>query len=318
MDYIFGLLVAAVVVMLFIGLRLYWVSCEHSKELKKHTQCARKLSKAIGIIKRPNSITTNNIESDVENILNETKGIADYIKNLCWVIIPFCLLVSIHYVIVYFPRVLSEKEVSEKQSYYAQLGIDYLGIIVALFAIIVTLLVGWQIFSNIKERERFDKLTEANDEFKKNITEFRDGLDDRIKKLEKCCEDRGTAIFNLANEVNNSLDNAMIVLNTNIADIYKILFSGDDDLGYEFRFLSYRLAALQCADRLKKFHGCNIIVADINAFFDKVKNLTITPRSKQELINDMLEIQHSEQIIDFEKLKTNLENINVDPDAKGL
>lgn len=241
-------------------------------------------------------------------IEKEVHGIGCYLRIIIGIALLFCVLICVHYLCYCHPHFIGDNAPKP----------DSLGTVVAIFGIIITLLVGWQIFSNIKERERLDKLTEANNEFKKNITEFRDGLDDRIKKLEKCCEDRGTAIFNLANEVNNSLDNAMIVLNTNIADIYKILFSGDDDLGYEFRFLSYRLAALQCADRLKEFHGCNIIVADINAFFDKVKNLTITPRSKQELINDMLEIQHSEQIIDFEKLKTNLENINVDPDAKGL
>lgn len=289
-----AIIVAGIAFILF-GI-VVWISCRHYNAINKLNSTLSSLG------------STERIAIDVRDINLSVRIIA-------YIALAFCLGVVIHYLAIALPRIYEAKENAEKLQNF---GVDYLGLIVAIFAIIVTLLVGWQIFSNIKERERFDKLTEANDEFKKNITEFRDGLDDRIKKLEKCCEDRGTAIFNLANEVNNSLDNAMIVLNTNIADIYKILFSGDDDLGYEFRFLSYRLAALQCADRLKKFHGCNIIVADINAFFDKVKNLTITPRSKQELINDMLEIQHSEQIIDFEKLKTNLENINVDPDAKGL
>lgn len=56
----------------------------------------------------------------------------------------------------------------------------------------------------------------------------------------------------------------------------------------------------------------------MNDFFDKTNNLTFTQRSKKDLIDDLLEIQHPEQIIDFGRLKANLERINVDPNAKGL
>lgn len=270
--------------------------------------------KAIGTLNR----TLSTLRS-ADRISIEVRDINLTVRLIAYIALAFCLGVAIHYMAIAMPRIYEAKEKAKELQNF---GVDYLGLIVAIFAIIVTLLVTWNIYSTIKAKE---ELRFTKEELEKRFEK-------RIKKLDDCCKERGEeirkiadrsnkhtqTINNLVDAVNNSLDNAMIVVDTNIADIYKILFSGDDDLGYEFRFLSYRLAALQCADRLKEFHGCNIIVADINAFFDKVKNLSITPRSKQELINDMLEIQHSEQIIDFEKLKTNLENINVDPNAKGL
>lgn len=244
----------------------------------------------------------------LEIIEREVHGIGCYMRILVGLAIFFCVCVCVHYISYCYPRYIPPE----------QTGFDYMGVIVGVMAAMITLLVGWQIFSNIKERERFDKLAEANDKFKNEINDFRDGADERLDKLDKCCKDRGEKIFNLANDVNTSLDKTMIVLNTHVADIYKIMFSGEDELGYEFRYLSYRLAAMQCADRLEDFYGCNVIVKDMNDFFDKTNNLTFTQRSKKDLIDDLLEIQHPEQIIDFGRLKANLERINVDPNAKGL
>lgn len=132
-----------------------------------------------------------------------------YVKSIAWVITPFCLLGSLHYLFVCFPRVLTNEEMVLTLNH---LNFDYLGVIVGFFTLLVTLLVGWQIFNNIKERERIDKLTEANDKFQKEMLKFRDGLELRMSKMEKCCEERGNQVKAIDEKVDAHTNATLLVM----------------------------------------------------------------------------------------------------------
>lgn len=141
----------------------------------------------------------------------ETKSILDYLKAIAWVVIPFCLLGSLHYLFVFFPRTACEKD---NHILFNHLGFDYFGVVVGFFTLLVTLLVGWQIFSNIKERERIDKLTEANDKFQKEMLKFRDGLELRMSKMEKCCEEREKQIIAIDEKVDAHINATLLVMSS--------------------------------------------------------------------------------------------------------
>lgn len=132
----------------------------------------------------------------------ETKSILDYLKAIAWVVIPFCLLGSLHYLFVFFPRTACEKD---NHILFNHLGFDYFGVVVGFFTLLVTLLVGWQIFSNIKERERIEKLTESNEK-------FRGGLDGRIKALEDCCNERQKEISEMNNKIDVSINSILLLM----------------------------------------------------------------------------------------------------------
>lgn len=128
----------------------------------------------------------------------ETKSILDYLKAIAWVVVPFCLLGSLHYLFVFFPRTVCEED---NHILFNHLGFDYFGVVVGFFTLLVTLLVGWQIFSNIKERERFDKIAKENHKFQKGMIRFRNGLGGRIDNLDKCCKDGRTELTRLDEKI---------------------------------------------------------------------------------------------------------------------
>lgn len=178
MDY----MVFIVILLIISIVALAWQSCRHSERLKKHDRCARLFARRVvnHNISQNNdnkNLALHNIETNVDEILHEAKGFVKFCKYACWVIIPFCLITSIAHCVVLFPRLINQETTKEGQSRYAHLGIDYLGLIVAIFAIIVTLLVTWQIYSTIKAKEELEKS-------KKDIEKR---FNDRLVKLEECC-----------------------------------------------------------------------------------------------------------------------------------
>ena len=137
----------------------------------------------------------------LEIIEREVHGIGCYMRILVGLAIFFCLCVCVHYISYCYPRYIPPK----------QTGFDYMGVIVGVMAAMITLLVGWQIFSNIKERERIDKLAEANDKFQKEMLKFRDGLEPRMSKMEKCCEEREKQIIAIDEKVDAHINATLLV-----------------------------------------------------------------------------------------------------------
>ena len=65
------------------------------------------------------------------------------------------------------------------------LGFDYLGIIVGMFALLITILIGWQIFSLINFRETQKEILELREESKRmlaNTKEYHDKIELEIYK----------------------------------------------------------------------------------------------------------------------------------------
>lgn len=185
---IIGILCTAVFFLLIIVIALGWKSFQHSESLKRHERIVRLLSRRKferndhkGEKNEDKSmerdVSLNNIEEDVNAILRETKGFAQFCKCACWILIPICLIAAIHHFVVFFPRIINTQSYEQGQSGYAHLGVDYLGIIVAMFAIIITILVTWNIYSTIKAKEELRATKEDLEKL----------FEKRIKELDNCC-----------------------------------------------------------------------------------------------------------------------------------
>lgn len=118
------------------------------------------------------------------HISHEVAGIKSYVRIIAYIAIAFCVGVAIHYLAVELPRILNNDYTN---SHLHNLGVDYLGLIVAIFAIIVTLLVGWQIFSTIKAKEELRTVQK----------EIKDDYTARIDEILVCCNERKTEITEL-------------------------------------------------------------------------------------------------------------------------
>lgn len=202
MDYVFGILVLITFITLIWCIVLSFQLANHNQTLKKHDRCARHFANRVTAIRKEHGDSSlDNISSDVEEILQETHGIATFLKKLCWVFVPFCVIISTLYLVTHFPRLINQVSCDEGQSSYAHLGIDYLGIIIALFAIIVTILVGWQIFNNMKERERLEQLERQNIKFRNSMNLFRKGVETKVNAAEDCCNKRQKEIAEINSKV---------------------------------------------------------------------------------------------------------------------
>jgi len=107
----------------------------------------------------------------------ESTSILDYLKAIAWVVVPFCLLGSLHYLFVFFPRTVYEKD---NHILFNHLGFDYFGIVVGFFTLLITFLVGWQIFSTIKAKE---ELREMQREYKVKFEEQMKKLESKIDNI---------------------------------------------------------------------------------------------------------------------------------------
>lgn len=120
----------------------------------------------------------------LEIIEREVHGIGCYMRIIVGLAIFFCVCTCVHYLSYCYPRYIPPK----------QTGFDYMGVVVGIMGVMITLLVGWQIFSSIKEKERIDKLSEDFKDYKNTIqTEY--GND--IAKMSSCCAKRGKDISNI-------------------------------------------------------------------------------------------------------------------------
>ncbi len=147
-----------------------------------------------------------------ERIAINVRDINLSVRIIAYIALAFCLGVVIHYLAIALPRIYETKKNAEELQNF---GVDYLGLIVAIFAIIVTLLVGWQIFSNIQERNRIERFARDNEVFYQEMIKFRDGLEERFKELEKCCDGGKSELKRLDKKIDNTNNASLLVMSAN-------------------------------------------------------------------------------------------------------
>lgn len=108
-------------------------------------------------------------------------SIERFVKIIAVAAVLFCTGVAIHYCCVFFPRYISD---DANKAYYENFGVDYWGIVVGFMALLVTLLVGWQIYATIRARQ---ELNDTKDEIEERFK-------NRLKEFDGCCKARGEQI----------------------------------------------------------------------------------------------------------------------------
>ena len=116
-------------------------------------------------------------------LLGKLNEIGFWVKFVAALILGFILFVCLHYLCCTYPHQMDKTP-----------DFDYFGVIAGFFAILVTLLVGWQIYSTIKAKEE--------------LKDFTDQFDERLKSVEICCKKgraRMTKIENDAKDLEERL-----------------------------------------------------------------------------------------------------------------
>lgn len=103
---------------------------------------------------------TNKSKYKWYQLFGKLNEISFWVKFLFALLFGFMLFICIHYLCVTYPH----------QAPKDKLDFDYYGVIMSFFGIVVTILVGWQIYNSIDTRSEMESYKGEIDEIKKEIT----------------------------------------------------------------------------------------------------------------------------------------------------
>lgn len=84
-------------------------------------------------------------------------------------IINFALLIPL--LCMHFPRIID-----------SNLGFDYMGIIVGVLSLLVTVLVGWNIFNTLEFKKELEQIKQQLEEKEKTLKELKEEIDDNFEE----------------------------------------------------------------------------------------------------------------------------------------
>lgn len=155
-----------------------------------------------------------------------------------------------------------------------ELGFDYQGVIVGVLSLLVTALLGWNIYTLIDMRSVRDDMDEISS-----------GASFMLQK------------------------NMAITENTNWM-IYHYLLLGEDPLGIEYRFLYHGIANLYHTSQFHDINTCNTIVKGLLECITNPKDITITKHGKSNILNLLNGVKQYDKIDGFLELLNRVALIN--------
>ncbi len=153
----------------------------------------------------------------------------------------------------------------------AAIGIDYSGILVGILSALVTVLIGWQIYSLIdfsKREEKNREIIDAHTSIAKNMMENKD---------------RGNYL-----------------LNDNLSDIYKNILT-DDRSSCIYEMIHFKVAAIYYAAIIGEYDVCEDGISEIVGYIAKY-NPTISEGRRARLVRNACSVPNQNSIKNFADL----------------
>ena len=157
----------------------------------------------------------------------------------------------------------------------AELGFDYQGVLVGVLSLLVTTLIGWNIYTIIDIKSTRDK-----------IDEISTGASFMVQK------------------------NMAVSENTNWM-IYHYLPLEKDPLGLEYRFLYHGVACLFHTSQFSDIITCNAVVKGLLECIVNPKSITITKSGKNEILKLLSGVKHTDKIEGYLELLNRIALVNV-------
>lgn len=148
-------------------------------------------------------------------------------------------------------------------AYPRSLGIDYLGWIVGLLALITAILLGWNIYTFFDVRENQKRY------------------------------------ISIVNDVDTSQHKAMAVSEHANLMIYHKLLLGEDPCGLEFRFLYHGVCCIYHTSQFEDFKTCSLIVKALNQCFTSPLSVTMSQSNKMQIITLLKKVKGEDKIDGF-------------------
>ena len=183
-------------------------------------------------------------------------------ENLALVLSGIAILISIIAICISCPH-------------KAELGFDYQGVLVGILSLLVTALIGWNIYTIIDIKRTRDK-----------IDEISTGASFMVQK------------------------NMAVSESTNWM-IYHYLLLEKDPLGLEYRFLYHGVACLFHTSQFSDITTCNAIVKGLLESIVNPNSITITKNGKNEILKLLSNVKHTDKIEGYLELLNRIALVNV-------
>ena len=110
-----------------------------------------------------------NINDYIKDILGTTTKIATWVKILAILLFMLCVWMCIHYLLYHYT-----------EAHITSQPFDYNGMLVSFFTLLITLLVGWNIYSTINAK---DELEKTRDKYESDIKHIKSDIE-KLKEIQ--------------------------------------------------------------------------------------------------------------------------------------
>lgn len=156
-----------------------------------------------------------------------------------------------------------------------ELSFDYLGLITGILGLLVTILIGWNIYTGVDFRNEKEQLHKYFEEQKKSVNSVGDDL--RL------------TFFNQLSQ--NAVSKKCI------ADVYANLMGLNKYLPLAYNYLYYTIDAIFTAAQAENYDACNVWLKEINHTLIEPEKIILPLSSYKQLKNNLLNIPHKENLI---------------------
>lgn len=174
----------------------------------------------------------------------------------------------------------------------SDMSFDYLGLITGVLGVLVTVLVGWNIYMIIDFKQEKEKLQQYFDEQKKEVRSVGNDV-----------------IVTFKNQISQSA-----LLEKNIADVYSQLMGLNKTIPLSFNYLFHLLGAIVSASQAENYDACNIWLAEIQRTLTSPDQIVMPVSCKKHLIEALMQIHKSDSIHGLDEVVNLIAQINVIPD----
>ena len=200
-------------------------------------------------------------------------------KTICsYILSSLAIVLSVVTICVALPR--------------TDMSFDYLGLVTGILGVLVTVLVGWNIYMVIDFKQEKEKLQQYFDEQKKEVRSVGNDV-----------------IVTFRNQISQSA-----LLEKSIADVYSQLMGLNKTVPLSFNYLFHLLGAIVSASQAENYDACNIWINEIKRTLTSPGQIVMPSSCKKHLIEALMQIHKSDRIHGLDEVINLIVQVNVIPD----
>lgn len=173
-----------------------------------------------------------------------------------------------------------------------EMSIDYLGLITGILGVLVTVLIGWNIYMIIDFRQERENLKQYFEEQKKSVQSVGHDL-----------------LVTYKNQLLN-----VALLEKSISDVYARLMNLHQFTPLPYDYLIHVLGAIVTASQAENYDACNVWITEIKLVLTSPEQVVMPISSKRQLLKASLQISKSDKLVGLEEMIGLIARISEYPD----